>query len=175
MGDQSSLTDKQRRFVDEYLIDLNATAAARRAGYAEGSASVEGCRLLVKDKIKRLVAEKRRQVADRAEISVARVLEEYRRIAFADLRDVVQVRNGQVYITDTDTLTPEQAASLSEISQTKEGIRVKILDKQRALDSMAKHLGMFIEQQQIEISGPPPVVQFLPATRRTDDDDAGDC
>ena len=161
MGHNNPLTDKQRRFVEEYLIDLNATAAARRAGYAEGSASVQGCRLLADDKIKRLIAEKRREVAEYAEVSVVRILEEYRRIAFADLRDVVQVRNGQVYITDTDTLTPEQAASLSEISQTKEGIRVKILDKQRALDSMAKHLGMFIEQQQIETIGPPPVIQFM--------------
>ena len=81
-----------------------------------------------------------------------RVLEEYRRIAFADLRDVVQVRNGQVYITDTDALTPEQAASLSEISQTKEGIRVKILDKQRALDSIAKHLGMFEHTEKKEVN-----------------------
>lgn len=41
-----ALTDKQRRFVDEYLVDLNATAAARRAGYSEKTASTQACRLL---------------------------------------------------------------------------------------------------------------------------------
>ena len=168
---KDSLTDKQERFVEEYLVDLNASAAAVRAGYAEGSAGVSGCRLLKEYKIQRLIAEKRKSVAEYAEVSVVRILEEYRRIAFADLRDVVQVRDGQVYITDTDALTPEQAASLSEISQTKDGIRVKIFDKQRALDSMAKHLGMFIEQHQVETIGPPPVIQFLPATRRASDDE----
>ena len=121
MLDKNSLTAKQQRFVEEYLVSLNASDAALKAGYAEGSHGVSGCRLLKDARIQSLIAEKRRQVAEYAEISTVRVLEEYRRIAFADLRDVVQVRNGQVYITDTDVLTPEQAAALSEISQTQRG------------------------------------------------------
>ena len=115
MGANGSLTERQRRFVEEYLVTLNATAAALKAGYAESGAHVEGCRLLKNPKIQRLISEKRKEIAEYAEVSAVRVLEEYRRIAFADMRDIVQVRGNNVYITDTDALTPEQASLLAEV------------------------------------------------------------
>ena len=153
MGANGSLTERQRRFVEEYLVTLNATAAALKAGYAESGAHVEGCRLLKNPKIQRLISEKRKEIAEYAEVSAVRVLEEYRRIAFADMRDIVQVRGNNVYITDTDALTPEQASLLAEVHQTKDGIRIKMHDKLRALDSIAKHLGMFVDKREVEHSG----------------------
>ena len=55
-------------------------------------------------------------------------------------------------MNDTDSLTAEQAAALSEIAETKDGIRVKLNSKQAALDSLSKHLGMFVERAEVQMS-----------------------
>lgn len=80
------MTPKQQKFIAEYLIDLNATQATIRAGYAAKTADREGSRLLSKANIAARIAEgKDRQLAS-AEPSAARVLEELRRLAFVDMR-----------------------------------------------------------------------------------------
>ena len=63
---------------------------------------------------------------------------------------------------DTDGLTPDQTAALSEIAETKEGIRLKMHSKIAALDSLAKHLGMFTENVNVHNTGPAPVIQLIP-------------
>ena len=75
-----------------------------------------------------------------------RIREEYRRIAFADLRDVIQIKDGRVIATNTADLTRDQAAAIGEIAETKDGLRVKLNSKQAALDSLAKTYGMFVEK-----------------------------
>jgi phage terminase small subunit len=69
------LTDLQERWVDEYLKDLNATAAAKRAGYAESSASVSGHRNITNDKVKKVIAERRAARQKRTELSQDLVIE----------------------------------------------------------------------------------------------------
>ena len=76
--------------------------------------------------------------AKRSQVSIDRIVEEYRRIAFANTTDGIQVRGGWVQITDTDDLTPEQQAAISEIHQTKDGVRIKFHDKTKALDSLGE-------------------------------------
>ncbi len=65
----TTLTPKQERFCHEYLVDLNATQAAIRAGYAENSAHVTGCRLLSNDKVSEAIAVGKAELADRAGVS----------------------------------------------------------------------------------------------------------
>ena len=75
------LTDKQERFCQEYIIDGNAAAACRRAGYAERSARITGNRLLTKDDIRRRVSELQAERAERCEITADEVVKKLRAIS----------------------------------------------------------------------------------------------
>ena len=87
-----SLTPKQRRFVNEYCVDENATQAAIRAGYSENGAGVQGHELLKNIKIKEAIAERMADVAVAASITPEMVLREWAKIAFADPNELVNVR-----------------------------------------------------------------------------------
>ncbi|AWC21391.1 Terminase small subunit [Aminobacter sp. MSH1] len=84
----SELTAKQARFVEEYVLDLNATQAAIRAGYAEKSASVEGARLLANAKVGEAVAAGLKARSERTKIDADWVLTRLAEEAEADLSDL---------------------------------------------------------------------------------------
>ena len=83
----AKLTDKQRRFVEEYLVDLNATAAARRAGYSEKTADRIGPELLGKTWVAAAIQEAMQQRSRRTEITQDRVLNELASVAFGEGSD----------------------------------------------------------------------------------------
>ena len=148
------MTPKQARFVAEYLIDLNATQAAIRAGYSAKTAQVQGSRLLSNAMVAAAVATgKGRQLAT-ADLSAVRVLEELRRLALVDLRGFFDDAGNLKAIKD---LTAEQGAALASFEIIKknaeagDGIidtvhKVKVWDKPRALEMLAKHFGLLIEK-----------------------------
>ena len=78
----AELTEKQKRFVAEYLIDLNATQAAIRAGYSERTANEQGARLLAHVSVKEALDKERRKRERRTEITADRVLQELADIGF---------------------------------------------------------------------------------------------
>lgn len=171
-GDQArKLTAKQEAFVQEYLIDLNATQAAIRAGYSENAAQEIGYENLRKPQIADAIAEAQQKRAERTQITADRVLQEYARLGFADLRKAVNWRansdnvlmnqDGEeincpeniIEIRPSDEIDDDTAAALSEVSMSKDGtLKIKLHDKKGALDSMARHLGMFVDRH--EHSGP---------------------
>ena len=136
----------RQKFVEEYLVDLHGTQAAIRAGYSKKTARSQAARLLADVNIQGEIAKARRRAAKRNEVSLDRIIEEYRRLAFADTTDAIYIRNGRVYVHDTESLTVEQRAAISEIRQTKDGIAVKFHSKTAALEALGKHLGMFVER-----------------------------
>lgn len=169
------LNEKQKRFCEEYIIDLNATQSALRAGYSKNTAYSQGQRLLKNVEVQeniRLLIEKR---SERTEISQDRVIEELANIAFANATDyasvverqaTVEVEGKMVPIFDddgnplmyrtvepvlTETLTEKQRRALSVIKKGRDGFEVKPYDKIRALELLGKHLGMFDDK--IEVSG----------------------
>lgn len=148
------LTAKQARFVEEYLIDLNATQACIRAGYSAKTADRIGPELLGKTWVAEAIATAIKARSARTQITQDRVLQEYARLAFSDMRTLMAWDAGGVALKTSADLTDDQAASVAEVSQTisKEGgsIRLKVHDKKGALDSVAKHLGMFVDR----IGGP---------------------
>ena len=81
-----ALTPKQERFVQEYLVDLNATAAAKRAGYNEKTAYSMGQRLLKKVEIQNSIQEAQRSLQDRTEVTQERIIAETAKLAFFDAR-----------------------------------------------------------------------------------------
>lgn len=147
----AKLTPKQKRFVAEYLVDLNATQAAIRAGYSEKRASEIGYQLLQKTTVQ---AETRKAMADREErtgVTQDWVVQELYKIAHADRGGIAKVVGGgrAVELTDTDELDAEQRAALVGVEETKFGIKVTTCDKLKALELLGRHLGMFTDKQEI--------------------------
>ena len=144
----AKLTEKQKRFVDEYLIDLNATRAymvAYPSVKSDAVAAVNASKLLRNPKVAAYITERQREIQKRTEISQDRVITELARIAFTERGAFARVTGGgrTVELTDTDELTADQRAALSGVEETKFGIKVSTYDKVRALELLGKHLGIF--------------------------------
>jgi len=151
-----TFTPKPARFVEEYLIDLNGRQAAIRAGYSSKTAEVQASRLLRNAKVQKALEEAMQARSKRTEITADRVVSELARIAFANMRDYWPKKGETV---DLHKLDQDRTAAVEEIvideSVDSSGvlhrrIHLKLRDKQRALDSLARHLGMFIDRHVAE-------------------------
>lgn len=157
-----ALTAKQQRFVDEYLIDLNATQAAIRVGYSKKTADQQASRLLTNVKVREYLAQRQADRANRTEITQDMVLKELAKIGFSDIRKIVRWGETQVRMVDGEDDGPEDmvpyhglalidsaevddstAAAIAEVSQSRDGLKVKLHDKKGALVDIGRHLGMF--------------------------------
>lgn len=154
-----ALTPRQRRFVDEYLIDLNATQAAIRAGYKAGPGTdVQGVRLLANARVKELIAERMKAREQRTQITQDAVLQELARLAFFDVRRLVGPDGNPLSIhqLDDDTARAVVGLDVAKVGNMMIGVgevlKFKIADKRAALVDLGKHLGMF--KDKVELSGP---------------------
>lgn len=145
------LTPKQQRFVEEYLVDLNATQAAIRAGYSEKSAARISVELLNKTQVRKSIEKAQAKRAERTEVTADRVVTELAKIAFADPRDLMEWGPDGLVLKDCRTIPDAAAAAVSEVSESKDGIKLKKLDKLKALELLGRHLGMFTDK--VEMSG----------------------
>jgi phage terminase small subunit len=164
VGVAGKLTAKQKRFCEEYVIDLNATQAAIRAGYSAKVAGEMG--YLIKPNIQAEIRRLGLDTARKLEISRERVMRELAAIAFAKASDVARVTTEKapelaihpltgevtaaltgwrqnVKITDTDKLPDDILAAIASVKQGANGIEVKLHDKIKPLELLGKMLGMF--------------------------------
>ena len=140
----AKLTAKQQRFVDEYLIDLNATQAAIRAGYSEKTAFSIGTENLRKPLIQKAIQQRKQAREQRTEITQDRVIQELAAIGCARATDYAKiVPGGGVDFVSTDELTESQKAAVVSIKETQNGTEIRLADKLKALELIGKHLGMF--------------------------------
>lgn len=150
----SPMTEKQKRFADEYLIDLNATRAYRAAypsvKKTETAASA-AARMLRNVKVAEYIAERMEERQKRTEITQDMVLQELAAIAFARATDYVSVRDGMVQVKDTDQLSDPQIAAIAGIKETQNGIEVKLGSKEKTLELLGRHLGMWNDK--INVAG----------------------
>lgn len=148
----NNLDEKRCRFCEEYLVDLNATQAAIRAGYSPTSAKTTGSRLLAHVDVKARIAKMREAQVERTGISADMVIKELAKIGFAIATDAIQIVGGKVKVIDTARLTEDTKAAISEIKQTitREGgsLGIKFHDKKGALELLGKHLGIFREEDE---------------------------
>jgi phage terminase small subunit len=145
----STLTPKQRKFVDEYLIDLNGTQAAIRAGYSAESARSIAHENLTKPDIVRAIDE---ALAKHAGVTRPRIVNELAKIAFAKPKDYFAWGPDSVTVKDSQELDDDQAAAIAEVSQTITPaggtIRVKLSDKLTALEKLGRALGLFKDRHE---------------------------
>ncbi len=148
------MTEKQKIFADEYLIDLNATRAYRVAYPSvkkDETAAAAAARMLRNVKVAAYIQERMQERQKRTEITQDRVLQELAAIAFAKATDYAEIKNECVRIKDTAELDEQQVRALAGIEEGKFGIKVKLNDKEKALELLGRHLGMF--KDKLEVSG----------------------
>ena len=171
----AKLTDKQRRFCEEYIVDLNATQAAIRAEYSEKTAYSMGQRLLKKVEAQEYIKQLKEERAARTQIEADRVIYELSLIAFSNAADYAAVVDEETYVEVdgnwiklldedgnpvmkrtvkpvlTKDLTAEQKRALAVIKKGRDGFEVKPYDKVRALELLGKHIGLF--EEKVNVNG----------------------
>ena len=147
------LTPRQKRFVHEYLIDLNATQAAIRAGYSKHTAKSIGQRLLTYVDVQSAVTAGRKKITDNLEVTAERVVAEYAKLAYSDITEFAEwdEKTG-VKIKNSSDLSKQQTAAVQEISNTPSGIKIRLHDKKGALDSLSRHLGIFNDNINVRVT-----------------------
>lgn len=154
-------TDKQRAFVQEYLVDLNATQAAIRAGYSRKTAKQQGQRLLTNVDLKAAIEEGKAKRAERTRVDQDKVIRELAKLGFSDMRELAQWDEYGVHWHDSGNLTDEAAANVRDVSYTKEvrydkngdkiettQMKLALHDKKAALKMLGDHLGIFGASEQ---------------------------
>ena len=148
------MTEKQQIFADEYLINLNATTAYRVAYPSvkkNETAAAAAARMLRNVKVAAYIQERMQERQKRTEITQDRVLQELAAIAFAKADDYAEIKDECVRIKDTEELNEQQVRAIAGIEQGKFGIKVKLNDKEKALELLGRHFGMF--KDKLEVSG----------------------
>ena len=149
-----ALTEKQKRFCDEYLIDLNATQAAIRAGYSVKNADKIGSELLGKTRVSETISRKIAERSKRTGINQDRVIQELARIAFVNPQNVIDSEDASV----REDATEDDLACIQSVKvNTMDGAKgksvereVRLNDKMKALELLGKHLGMFKDKLEVD-------------------------
>ena len=144
------MTKKQKRFVEEYLIDLNATQAAIRAGYSPHTAKDIGCENLAKPNIAAAISQAMADRSKRTGVNQDRVVQELAKIAFAKITDIVDPDTARIKAdASEDDLACIQSIKIkpNEFGTERE---VRMYDKRGALVDLGKHLGMFKDRLELD-------------------------
>lgn len=160
-----SLSAKQQRFVEEYLVDFNATQAAIRAGYSPRSADSQGSRLLKNRKVSRAIQERMAELSRRTGVTAERIMQELARIAFLDPTKVTDVNTGKV-LPDA---SPDDRAAIASVkvrrSTSESGDmverEVRFADKIRALELLGKRFGMWTDKQDVSLNAQVTIVDDI--------------
>ena len=168
------MTVKQQRFCDEYLIDLNATQAAIRAGYSEKRASEQAYQLLQKTTVQNFIQQRKAERMERTEITQDFVLKELVEMASVNATDyariveknaTVQVEGVEMQLYDaegnpvkyrtvepilTEELTEVQKKALRVIKKGRDGFEIQPYDKLKILELLGRHLGMWDKKTEMD-------------------------
>lgn len=150
----SKLTPKQQRFCEEYILDLNATQAALRAGYSAKCIHNQGpanlLKPIIKTELQRLIAKR----SKRTLITADNVVIELAKVAFSNIQDYLTIcKDGEIFLKNFDDIEREKLAAVESINisttMNKDDIReytttqFKLCSKLNALEKLGKHLGIY--------------------------------
>lgn len=153
--------DRKKMFAKEYVVDLDITQAAVRAGYSPKTAAQQGSRLFAREDVQKMIQAEMQRRSERTEITADRVLQEYARLGFFDPRKLFNDDGSPKGIHELDDDTAAVLAGL-EVMEVYEGHgenrefvgylkKYKLANKLGALDSIARHLGMFNDKVTVTI------------------------
>lgn len=173
-----NLTEKQRRFADEYLIDLNATQAAIRAGYSVQSAKEIASENLSKPNIREYIEQRLAEHSRRTGANQERIMRELARIAFLNPVEIANFDDATI----RESVSPDDAAAIASVKvkriPTPDGViverEVKFADKIRALELLGKRFAMWTDKQQIDGSVGVTVIKDINRVKEVIDNDSDD-
>lgn len=147
------LSDKQKKFCEEYIIDFNQTQSAIKAGYSAKTAYSIGNENLKKPDIQAYIKELLSKREERTQITADMVVKEWAKIAFFDIRKIFHKEGGLLNPHDLDDETATVISSIKardvKVGDDIETIKeYRLNDKMKALDMLAKHLGMFEKEKE---------------------------
>lgn len=163
----SEITEKQKRFCEEYLIDINGTQAAIRAGYSENTANEQASRLLTNVNISNYIEELRKAQQKRTEITADQVIKELAKVGFSNIQDYITDSN---LISDLSKTDKGKAAAVASVKKSvtrfdggeKEVVEFKLWNKVDALEKLGRHLGIFEKDNEQSRPIPAPVINVKP-------------
>lgn len=145
-----ALTEQKKRFADRYFDTLKGTQSAIYAGYSEATAGQIAHNLLQEPEVEEYLSSLKAEYMEKEGISKQRVLDEYRKIAFSDVRNILTVDGGLKTVDEFDDDTAGSIASIESFDEFSKGgerlgtnRKIKLHDKLRALEALSKHLGLF--------------------------------
>lgn len=151
------LSEQRQRFVEEYLIDLNGTQAAIRAGYSVKTAQEQSSRLLSNVMVQEAISKAMAARSRRTGVNQDRVVLELAKLAFVKMTDVVD-SNGRIREDATDDdLSCIESIKFKESDNEFGGSverEVKIGSKLKALELLGKHLGMWNDKLDVNVTQP---------------------
>ena len=141
---------KHKKFIEEYMDDLDGPAAAVRAGYPKKTASTVSNKLLADPVVSGYIEKALQDQLSNLDISESTVLKEYARIAFSDITNVIKFSNsnGVQLKCHSSSLSENISRAISEVQETSTGLKVRMHSKMAALDILAKHLGLVINRNE---------------------------
>ena len=156
------LTERQRNFIGEYLVDLNATAAYIRAGFSPAAASVHAVRLMKMPEIREAIEIVRAEQARRTGYNADRVLRELAIMGLTKLSDLVDLETLD-FRTDVnpELLAAVQSVKVKRNADGSVDREIKLYDKIRPLEMLCKHLGIVNDKLHIEATLPIVIVDDL--------------
>ena len=146
------ITEQQKVFCAEYIIDLNATQAAIRADYSKKTARSKGCQLLTKVNIQKEIQKLKAERSERLQIRADFVVAELAKVAFSNIKRFLDIENDEVYFKDFKDIPDEHAAAIESIKVMKKAIKddveiqtiqFKLHSKLNALEQLGRHLGIY--------------------------------
>ena len=160
----AKLTDKQKLFCKEYIVDLNATRAAKDAGYSKKTANSVGPENLVKPCIQEYIAKLQEKRSDKVEITADDVLREYKLIGISDVKNYFDIVDGELSLKSFEDMSPDISRAIESIKQTKTSTiskkgneyitlktEIKLWSKPNALEMISRHTGGFTEKKGIDV------------------------
>lgn len=139
----TKLTEKQKKFADEYMISLNAAQAAIKAGYSKKNACKTGSENLTKPDIQLYMRERQKELQKQTQITQQDVIRELAKIGFSNITDFVEIKGGCVTVKDTSQIPQDKVGAIASIEKGSFGIKLKLYSKLDALEKIGRHLGMF--------------------------------
>lgn len=164
----TDLTDKQRLFCIYYIRRFNATKAYQKAyGVDYATAVVNGPRMLGNARVKEEIYQLKQERLNREFLSEADIFQKYMDIAFADITDFSEFGNKDIEVINPNTGVHEEitvsyvnfkgsnevdGTLISEVSKGKDGIKVKLADRMKALQWLSDHMDLATEEQKARIA-----------------------
>jgi len=155
-------TEKEERFIEAYLVNLNGAEAARKAGYTGKSPHCIARDILIKRHIKKIIKERLEENARKTRITAKSVLLETARISFFDpitifdesgnMKPIRQIEEGARRVISSIEI--KRDGKQRDGSPSDLVTKIKFCDKNRALDLLTRHLGLLVDRTKMEISGP---------------------